>query len=277
MNDENVAGRDGKSEAGMKKIFTIRDRTDQRVHMWNARRIEEEVGACSDRAIAKYFLDYLPKDAPILEAGCGLGAWVVYLSERSYDVFGVDDDLQLIERLKEWKPSLKVGWGDVRKLPYADNALGAVISLGVVEHFEEGCNDAMIEAHRVLRPGGLLFFSVPMNNLFRKAFAHPMRSLYIKWRKAKGDSVHFAEYRYSRKEAEALLREYGFELILTTWDDFSGKDRSLGIWADFPPLQATSLYALKPAGRMAAILLNFVCRWIACSGIFCIGRKRQAL
>lgn len=261
----------------MKKIFTIRDRTDQRVHMWNARRIEEEVGACSDRAIAKYFLEYLPKDAPILEAGCGLGAWVVYLSERSYDVFGVDDDLQLIERLKEWKPSLKVGWGDVRKLPYADNALGAVISLGVVEHFEEGCNDAMIEAHRVLRPGGLLFFSVPMNNPFRKAFAHPMRSLYIKWRKAKGDTVHFAEYRFSRKEAEALLREYGFELILMTWDDFSEKDRSLGIWADFPPLQAPSLYALRPAGRMTAILLNYVSRWIACSGIFCIGRKRQAL
>jgi len=40
----------------MKKISTIRDRTDQRVHMWNARRIEEEVGACSDRAIAKWFL-----------------------------------------------------------------------------------------------------------------------------------------------------------------------------------------------------------------------------
>ena len=83
----------------MKKIFTIRDRADQRVHMWNARRIEEEVAACPDRAIAKYLLDYLPKDAPILEAGCGLGAWVVYLSERGYDVSGVDDDLHLIEAL----------------------------------------------------------------------------------------------------------------------------------------------------------------------------------
>lgn len=257
----------------MRKIYTIRDATGQREHMWSSRRIEEEVAACPARAIAKVFLEYLPKDVPILEAGCGLGAWVVYLSERGYDVSGIDNDAHVIERLKEWRPSLRVEVGDIRKLPYGDDELGAVISLGVVEHFEDGCRDAIVEARRVLRPGGLLFFTVPMNNLFRRMFAHPARSLYLAWRKVKGDSVHFAECRFSKKEVDAMLRDHGFDPILTSWDDFTGKAMSLGIWADFPPLQAQELYALHPFGRSLAFAMNSLSRWIACSGVLCVAKK----
>lgn len=259
----------------MKKIYTIRDATGQRAHMWNARRIEEEVAACSSRAIARYFLEYLPKDAPILEAGCGLGAWVVFLGDRGYDISGIDNDPGVIERLKAWRPSLKVSCGDIRRLPFGDKELGAVISLGVVEHFEEGCRDAMVEAGRVLRAGGLLFFTVPMNNLFRRIFGHPARSVYLAWRKARGDSVHFAEYRFSERETERLLRTHGFEPVLTTWDDFSEKHMSLGIWADFPLLQAEELYALKPSGMALARAMNSISRWIACSGVFCVAKKRK--
>ena len=259
----------------MKKIYTIRDPAGI-PHMGPLpRRIEEEVAACSRRSIEPYFLAHLPKDAPILEAGCGLGSWVVYLSDRGYDIAGIDNDASVIDRLKGWRPTLNVRCGDIRKLPYEDNALAAVISLGVMEHFQEGCGDAMKEAHRVLRPGGLLFFAVPMNNLFRRVFAHPVRSLYLKWRRVMGDSIHFAEYRFSRKEAEELLRRYGFEPILTTWDDFSDKSMSLGIWADFPPLQKSSLYQLKPAGKAAASAMNSISRWIVCSGIFYVARKNH--
>ena len=120
-------------------------------------------------------MEYLPKGEPILEAGCGLGAWVVYLGDRGYDIAGIDNDAQVIGRLKEWRPSLNVSAGDIRGLPYETGSLGAVISLGVMEHFEEGCDEAMRETWRVLRPAGLLFFTVPLNNLFRKLVAHPMR------------------------------------------------------------------------------------------------------
>ncbi|MGB3095104.1 MAG: class I SAM-dependent methyltransferase [Candidatus Deferrimicrobiaceae bacterium] len=257
----------------MKKIYTIRDPEGQRVYMWSARRIEEEVNACPRRSIAQYFLDHLPKDAPILEAGCGLGAWVVFLSERGYDIAGIDNDASVIDRLKGWRPTLKVRCGDIRELPYEDGALGAVISLGVMEHFEEGCGDAMRETHRVLRPGGLLFFTVPMENLFRRVFAHPLRTLYLTWRKSRGDGIHFAEYRFSRSEVETLLREHGFEPMITTWDDFTEKTMSLGIWADFPPLQAKALYELNPVGKTAALAMNSLSRWISCSGVLCIASK----
>ncbi|MGA6992778.1 MAG: methyltransferase domain-containing protein [Candidatus Deferrimicrobiaceae bacterium] len=257
----------------MKKIYTIRNPEAQREHMWSARRIEEEIAACPRRSIARYFLDHLPKDAPILEAGCGLGAWVVYLGDRGYDIAGIDHDEKVVYRLKEWRPSLKISRGDIRELPYENGSLSAVISLGVMEHFEEGCGNAMRETHRVLRPGGLLFFTVPMDNLFRRVFAHPMRSLYLKWRKSRGETIHFAEYRFSGSEVETLLREHGFEPMITTWDDFSEKTMSLGIWADFPPLQSKTLYELNPPGKVLASGLNILSRWVSCSGIFSVARK----
>jgi SAM-dependent methyltransferase len=157
----------------VKKIYTIRNPEEQREHLWSARRIEEEVDVCSRRAITRYFLDHLPKDAPILEAGCGLGAWVVYLTDRGYDIAGIDNDGKVIDRIREWRPSLKVLHGDIRKLPYEDGSLGAVLSLGVMEHFEEGCGDALKETYRVLRPGGLLFFTVPMNNPLSRVAEEP--------------------------------------------------------------------------------------------------------
>lgn len=260
----------------MKKIYTIRDTSQQQDYMWDSRAIEDEVSACPKRRITDHFLKYLPKGEPILEAGCGLGAWVVYLSDRGYDISGVDHDEKVIERLKGWRPSLKVASGDIRRLPYDDGHFGALISLGVVEHFEEGCDEAMKEAHRVLRPGGLIFFSVPMENIFRKAIAHHLRSLYLSWRRLMGAPVHFVEYRYSRCEVEDLLRRHGFEPIFSDWDDFTDRKMSLGIWADFPQLHGKGLYDMNPFGRAAAFVMNSLSRWTASAGVFCLARKKAA-
>jgi hypothetical protein len=72
---------------------------------------------------------------------------------------------------------------------------------------------------------------------------------------------------------ETLLREHGFEPMITTWDDFTEKTMSLGIWADFPPLQEKALYELNPVGKTAALAMNSLSRWISCSGVLCIARK----
>ena len=61
--------------------------------------------------------------------------------------------------------------------------------------------------------------------------------------------------------------------MITTWDDFSDKTMSLGIWTDFPPLHTGDLYELNTAGKVLAFCLNFLSRWAVCSGIFCVARK----
>lgn len=258
----------------MKKIYTIRNLDQQQEHMWSASQVADEVAACPLRHIERLFRQHLPQKEKILEAGCGLGAWVVYLSEWGYDIEGIDHDTRVIERLKAWRPSLPIAQGDICRLAHADGSLGAYISLGVMEHFEDGCQVAMAEALRVLRPGGLLFFTVPMENPFRKLFAHPLRRAYLAWRRRQGDEIHFAEHRYSRREVVELLESSGFEVLQSDWDDFLPKGMSLGLWADFPQFHGKQPYRLNLPGKLVALALNSLSRWLLSGGVFCLARKR---
>ena len=131
----------------------------------------------------------------------------------------------------------------------------------------------MLEAWRVLKPGGLLFFTEPMENFFRKIFAHPLRQIYLALHRRKGGEIHFAEYRYTPEEVRNLLEENGFEIIDSTWDDFLPRDMSLGIWTDFPPLHAEKIYTMSLPGRCAAWILNSLNRWWVAAGVFYLARK----
>jgi len=60
---------------------------------------------------------------------------------------------------------------ETEKIPQPDNSVDAVLMMEVFEHFGLDPMHALVEANRVLKPGGLLVFSTPnaaaFNNLFR--------------------------------------------------------------------------------------------------------------
>lgn len=262
----------------MKKIFTIRDLSQQQTHMWADQNIEDEVRACAERNITPYFFKYLPEDEDILEAGCGLGAWVIFLNDKGYRVAGIDNNREVIERLKLWNPSLNVSYGDIEHLPYEDSSLGAYISLGVIEHFEEGTERPLREAFRVLKPGGVIILTVPYNNIFRRLIAHPLRSLYLMNHRLRGRRVYFAEYRYSDTEVVNMLEKTGFHVIETGVDDFISKSRSLTIWSEFPFLRdLRKPYTLNMIGKIAAYIMNSISKKITASGILVVAKKPSAL
>jgi len=196
----------------MKKIFTIRDTSMQQTFLWKDHIIEDEVAACDDRNIKFHMVKYLPKDEEVIEAGCGLGAWVVYLASRGYHIKGVDNNSAVIDQLKTWDPALPVATGDICNLPHDDDSLGGYISLGVVEHFEKGPDKALREAFRVLKRGGVMLLTVPFDNMFRRLVAHPLRKLFLLYHKMRGGAVFFAEYRYSEPEVTRMVEKAGFEV-----------------------------------------------------------------
>lgn len=96
-----------------------------------------------------YFLDPLPRDATILEIGCG-ARWVgEHLRSAGYTGY-VGNDLappaDIVGDIKTWK-----------KLGLRGESFDAIVAFEVVEHV-----DLFQEAFDLLKPGGLLLLTSPV-------------------------------------------------------------------------------------------------------------------
>ena len=114
--------------------------------------------------IMRPFLDRLPQGRRVLDAGCGLGEWTVFLAQQGFDIVGLDLSAEVVGKLKERFPANEFTCGDIRQTGFEAESFDACFSWGAFEHFENGLGDCLTEAHRILRPGGWLFISVPFQN-----------------------------------------------------------------------------------------------------------------
>jgi len=116
-----------------------------------------------------------PAPAPILEAGCGLGQYVVLLRGRGYHAVGADWAVDPLRVCRAWAKDTPLVAMDLGQLAFGAGAFGAYVSLGVVEHDAGGPDRILAEAHRVLAPGGTLLVSVPYVNVVRRLGARRIR------------------------------------------------------------------------------------------------------
>jgi len=100
----------------------------------------------------------LPEPVDVLDVGGAAGVHAAWLAEQGHRVTLVD---ALPEHVDQ---AFAVGTfaaevGDARELGQADGSVDAVLLLGPLYHLveREDRSQALAEAHRVLRPGGVLF------------------------------------------------------------------------------------------------------------------------
>lgn len=108
----------------------------------------------------------------VLDAGCGDGRNLVYLLQRGFHCFGVDNDPRAIERVRRLAarlaPSLPADnfhVADIERQPWPDGSMEAVMASAVL-HFSRDADhfSAMVdEMWRVLAPGGLFFARLASN------------------------------------------------------------------------------------------------------------------
>lgn len=160
---------------------------------------------------------YLPKQGRILEAGCGLGQYVLALRVRDYDAEGVEWGAETVQAVHTLYPDLPIWVGDVTRLEVPDGYYSGYISLGVVEHRQEGPEPFLKEAYRVLAPGGMALISVP--------YFHPLRRLkaWLELYRDQVDDLEFYQYAFTESEFAGFLREAGFKIVdRMPYDGFKG-------------------------------------------------------
>jgi SAM-dependent methyltransferase len=159
--------------------------------------------------ILRILLRYLPRDGDVLEAGSGLGFWVALLNEAGVTARGIDCSEEALARARQTFPGLRFGPGDVRSLPFADASLAGYVSFGVAEHFVEGPDAVLLEAARVLRPGGIMILTVP--------WISPLRGVQPGLGAAPPPESHFYQYFFEKEEMQERVAASGFRLLTTTY------------------------------------------------------------
>jgi SAM-dependent methyltransferase len=120
-----------------------------------------ESGELEGRTLLAAVLVASTRPAAVLDVGCKSGWLLDYLARETAapTLVGVDRDEARIAR-PGGRPRTVVG--DARRLPVAVGRFDAVTMFDVVEHLPTGTEpEAVAEAARALRPGGLLFLSTP--------------------------------------------------------------------------------------------------------------------
>jgi len=152
----------------------------------------------------------LPPSGPILEAGCGLGQYVVLLRERGRAMIGADWSLDALRRCRTASPSAPVVVMDLGKLAARAGSLAAYVSLGVAEHDRNGPGAIVGEAARVLTPGGRLLLSVPYYNGARRLLTpHLIRE----GRRIRAAGGEFYQYAFTRREVRVFVEAAGLRVI----------------------------------------------------------------
>jgi ubiquinone/menaquinone biosynthesis C-methylase UbiE len=143
----------------------------------------------------------------LLEAGCGTGKYCWALRSRGYRVVGLDFSHQGLRRLRDLDAESPAVSGSVLRMPIQDASFDGALSLGVVEHFEEGPAAAVRELARVIRPGGVLLITVP----FQHALWDLNDLLWPDRAATDGPGRVFYQYLQRREEIENTLRRAGLE------------------------------------------------------------------
>lgn len=115
------------------------------------------------RAIEARHFGSVALPRPLLDVGAGFGEFGRAFFDEPCDL-GLDISRRDLEICKDSGVYRMLVQGDARQLPFPDAAFNSIMSVSVLEHIP-GVAPFFPEAHRVLKPGGTLVFSVPLRDM----------------------------------------------------------------------------------------------------------------
>lgn len=173
--------------------------------------IAKRVEASEEYILVAPYIDKIRKlGGAVLDGGCGLGAWVVYLQSIGIETVGVDISASTVEKLSSLFPQCTWRVNDITALDFPAKSFAAELSWGTFEHFEIGVALPLMEARRVLVDHGLLFFTVPYDNM-RLVIQHAGRP--ATRTPPSSEPYTFYQWRFNRREIAFEVERCGFEVL----------------------------------------------------------------
>lgn len=208
-------------------------------HAWDEVDLEEELLRLRKGLdpVARQVAEWIRPGASVLEAGSGSGRVLAFLRELGCHALGLDFAVEALYEAQKRLENCPMVAGDVTHFPFQDKSFDCIVSLGVVEHFEEGPKLALLEHRRVIKSDGLLLLSVPrLSPLKRWVDWHEggfrtngeyrsWRGLTIKSVRSFGSSLpiraptmkpSFYQYEFPRRVLVSALREAGFAPLVVS-------------------------------------------------------------
>ena len=161
-----------------------------------------------DRRIDELFAS-LPPGAAILDVGCGTGEHLKRAQSHGLSATGVEPAPSMIAVARDNVPGARIMEGIATELPFGDGEFDAIIQVEVLRYLHrDDILQALREARRVLRPGGILLVTL-VNRWALDGFYLRQRTRQLFKRRAFDETNPFCEF-FTPGKARRLLREAGF-------------------------------------------------------------------
>jgi ubiquinone/menaquinone biosynthesis C-methylase UbiE len=176
-----------------------------------------------------------PAPATIIDAGGGSGAYACWLAALGYQVHLIDvvgnhvEQARVASTRQQEHPLASAEVGDARRLAHEDGSADSVLLLGPLYHLVEKADRlaCLREAHRVLRPGGLVWgagishFASLLDSLIHGFFDDPMFAPIVardledgQHRNATDNPLYFTDAYFHRPgEISRELLAAGFQVV----------------------------------------------------------------
>ena len=176
-----------------------------------------------DRAVNLAGRRYYKEGSEILHTGCGSGATDIPLQEY-VKVIALDISIEALRVYRKLHPvHTKQVQADILNMPFPDESVDGLLSIGVVEHFEANELPALFREHgRVVRHGGYLIVLWPPVwglSVIVLAFAERVVGALIR-RSIRLHPPEPTKYR-SRRQVQQFINGSGLDLVESS---FSWRD-----------------------------------------------------
>jgi ubiquinone/menaquinone biosynthesis C-methylase UbiE len=131
-----------------------------------ARYLAERTRDSADVRLLDEFMERLPENAEVLDAGCGAGIPISHMLSARFHVTGVDFSEAQIDLAKKNVPSAEFFCQDMTQLDFAENVFDGITSYYAIIHIPRAEHQSLLaNFHRMLKPGGFALLCLGAEHL----------------------------------------------------------------------------------------------------------------